>query len=92
MVTSLVQVLNEVKQTRLVYRDQGIQDFKNALPLYNEVLRGWLIKCVKTPVLTIIRSPDKDMDFTTVTGAAIIRGEKRERFLDIRIRVNTIFQ
>lgn len=85
-----MQVLNEVKGTRLGYRETGIQDFKNALPLYNEVLRGWLIKCVKTPVLTIIRLPDRSMDFVESTGITQAKA-RRERFLDLRIRVNTIF-
>ena len=47
--------LDEIRKDRLKLRDVGVSDFKNALNLYNEVLRGWLIRCVKTPILTIIK-------------------------------------
>lgn len=50
-----------------------------------------MIKCIKTPVLTIIRLPDRDMDFVEVSGIGTAN-VKRARFLDLRIRVNTIFQ
>jgi hypothetical protein len=56
------------------------------------VLRGWLIKCVKTPVLTIIRQPDLNMDFIPLGGGLMRDKQRRERFLFLRIRVNTIFQ
>lgn len=36
-----------------MYRDQNIKDFENSLPLYNEVLKGWLIKINKTPIITV---------------------------------------
>jgi hypothetical protein len=45
-------------------------DFENATQLYNEVLKNWIIRSVKTPVLTIIKQPEDNMDFTglNVTG------------------------
>ena len=54
-VTSVIQVLAEVRAARNLERDQRVLDFQNVLPLYNEVLKTWLIRCVKTPILTVIR-------------------------------------
>ena len=55
LVTSLVDVMNEVRHQRHQERDQGLSDFEAALPLYNEILRSWVIRSVKTPILTIIK-------------------------------------
>ena len=84
--------MEEVRETRMKYRDQGIIDFQNALPLYNEVLRGWVIKCVKTPVLTIIRNPDISMDFIPLDNSIMRDSVRKERFLLLKIRVSTIFE
>jgi hypothetical protein len=81
-----------VKIQRNIYRDQGIHDFKNALPLYNEVLRGWIIRCVKTPILTVIKQPDQSMDFIPLDNAIMTAKGKNDKFLLLKIRVNTIFQ
>ena len=66
--TSVINIMEETRKTRLEHRDIGFMDFNNALKLYNEVLRGWLIKIVKTPVLTIIKLSDESMDFIPLTN------------------------
>lgn len=84
--------MEEVRETRMHYRDQGIADFNNALPLYNEVLRGWLIRSCKTPILTIIKAPDLSMDFVPIDDGFMRDSLKKERFLYLKIRVSTIFE
>ena len=88
--TSVINILEETRKTRLEHRDLGFSDFNNALKLYNEVLRGWLIKIVKTPVLTIIKLGDESMDFIPLTNQLMLDKTRRDRFLGLKIRVNTI--
>lgn len=53
------------------------------------MLKGWLIKSVKTPILTILKQPDEKFDF--IDTGALFENVKRSRFLNLRIRINTIF-
>ena len=69
-----------------------MNDFEAALPLYNEVLRSWIIRSVKTPILTIIQQPDVSMDFIPLDNSIMRESVRRDRFLGLKIRVNTIFQ
>jgi len=89
---TVIGILNDVRLERNGHRDQGLVDFKNAINLYNEVLRGWLIRCAKTPILTIIKERDESFDFIPLDGAMMRDKTRRDRFLALRIRVNTIFQ
>lgn len=59
----IVQVFSDVRDNRNNHREQGIKDFNSVLGLYNEVLKGWLSKIVKTPVLTILKKPEENLDF-----------------------------
>ena len=90
LVNSIVKSFTEVRQTRLEAKAQGINDFTSVLNLYNEVLKGWLIKSTKTPILTIIKDSYQSLDFIPTEGF-ILEGEKKQRFLQLQIRINTIF-
>ena len=79
-VTSIIQVLAEVRESRNLERDQRVLDFQNVLPLYNEVLKTWLIRCVKTPILTVIRQPDVDMDFIPLDNTLMREVVRNARF------------
>ena len=72
---SVVKAFTEVRNTRLIAKAQGINDFKSAINLYNEVLKGWLIKSVKTPILTILKESFQSLDFIPVEGF-ILEGER----------------
>jgi hypothetical protein len=78
---TIVSILEEIRKTRLKDRNQGILDFNNALNLYNEVLKGWIIRCVKTPVLTIIKNSDESLDFIPLDNSIMRDKTKRDRFL-----------
>ena len=86
----IVSVFSDVRDSRNNYRDQGIQDFRSVLGLYNEVLKGWLTKICKTPVLTILRNPGENLDFIPQVGIIATEAERKNRFLGLQIRVNTI--
>lgn len=90
-VNTLVNILDEIRKDRLRHRDIGITDFKNALNLYNEVLRGWAIRCVKTPMLTIIKASDESMDFIPLDNSIMRDKTRRDRFMGLKIRIKTIF-
>ena len=79
-VTSVVQVLSVVRKQRNQERATKILDFQQTLPLYNEVLKSWLIRTVKTPILTIIRQPDEDMDFVPLDGSYTREATRNARF------------
>ena len=79
-VTSIIQVLAEVRESINLERDQRVLDFQNVLPLYNEVLKTWLIRCVKTPILTVIRQPDSDMDFIPLDNTLMREVVRNARF------------
>lgn len=89
-VNTIVNILDEIRKDRLKLRDVGIADFKNALNLYNEVLRGWVIRCVKTPILTIIKKSDDNFDFIPTDNSIMRDRIRRERFMGMKIRVQTI--
>ena len=50
-----MQVFTDVREARKEQYDAGIKDFNSVINLYNEVLKGWLIKCVKTPIVTVLK-------------------------------------
>lgn len=50
------------------------------------MLKSWLIKCVKTPVATVLKTEDS-LDYTDTLLEAI----RKPRFMALQIRVNTIF-
>jgi hypothetical protein len=83
--------LSVVRKQRNQERATKILDFQQTLPLYNEVLKSWLIRTVKTPILTIIRQPDEDMDFIPLDGSYTREATRNARFQQQKIRVNTIF-
>lgn len=89
-INTVVNILDEIRKDRLKQRDVGITDFKNALNLYNEVLRGWVIRCVKTPILTIIKKSDENFDFIPTDNSIMRERTRRERFMGMKIRVQTI--
>lgn len=87
---TVIVILEEIRKTRLKERNQSLIDFKNALNLYNEVLKGWIIRCVKTPVLTIIKNQEEDIDFVPLDESLMRDKTRHERFVQVKIRVKTI--
>lgn len=47
---------------------------------------------MKTPILTVIKQPDQSMDFIPLDNAIMTAKGKNDKFLLLKIRVNTIFQ
>lgn len=61
---AIVQAFALVQKKRLAKdKVEGLADFEQGIELFKEVLKSWLIKCVRTPVSTILKA-EEPLDFT----------------------------
>ena len=84
---AIVQAFALVQKKRLAKdKVEGLADFEQGIELFKEVLKSWLIKCVRTPVSTILKA-EEPLDFTNT----FLEADRQNRFMQLQIRVNTIF-
>lgn len=50
------------------------------------------MQSVKNPILTIIKQPNENFDFIPFKGTIVFENARKERFIGLQIRVNTILR
>ena len=64
-------------------------DTDKALSLYDDVARGWVLKVIKNPMLSMLRDPTLDLDFT---NPKVPLEERAERLMKAKVRAKGIFE
>ena len=49
-----LKLYRESIKNKIAMRDQTIQDLDEAIKLYNDVAKGWLMKCIRKPLMSIL--------------------------------------
>lgn len=50
--------------SKMKMRENKLADIEEALELYNDVARGWLMRAVKKPLIAMLQDPNKNLDFS----------------------------
>ena len=67
VVRSLINILRlyrEVVGIRLELRANKLKDLEDAIKLFNDLSKGWLIGKIKKPLMSIVADPTLILDYT----------------------------
>ncbi len=83
------RVYKEVVIAKLKERQEKIADLDEAIKLYTDVTKGWLIPAIKKPVLSMVSEPDLNFDFRDPT---INEPTRDQRIMRLKVRIKGIIQ
>jgi hypothetical protein len=83
------RLLDDVVRRRIAKRQAAVEDVDKALKLYDDVAKGWVMKVIKNPMVSMLRDPTLDLDFTS---PHISSGERNERLMKAKVRAKGIFE
>lgn len=53
-----------IEQEKLDKRNRIVTDLEEGLKLYMEIAKAWLVKSIKHPLISLIRDPELNLNFT----------------------------
>ena len=73
--------------TKYKERQDKLTDLDQAIKLYTDVTKGWLVTSIKKPVLSVVSDPDINFDFRDPNIDDITR---EQRMMRLKVRVKGI--
>ena len=64
VIIAVLRLRREVVKNKLKERSNKLIDMDDALKLYNDVAKGWLVKTIKKPLISLIQLMETDLDFS----------------------------
>ena len=62
-VITTLRLFRESIKNKLNSRQNKILDLQNMLEMYNDIMKGWLMKSIKRPLVSILNDPNLSFDF-----------------------------
>lgn len=76
-------------RNKINLRNQTVNDMNEAIKLYNDVAKGWLMKAIKKPLISILQDPSQSFD---ITEPGITRELLANRLMKLKVRTKGIIQ
>lgn len=86
---SWMNLLKQVTLRRIAKRQAAVDDTEKALAIYDDVAKGWVVKVIKNPMLSMLREPGLNLDFM---APKITREEAEDRLMKAKVRVKGIVE
>ena len=79
----------DVEKSKLRKREDVVKELDDGLTLYGDIAKTWLIKCIKHSLLSILKDPQLNMNFTD-GGAGQL--EAANRLMKAKVRLKGVFR
>ena len=85
----MLWLLKESARAKIRLRTDKLKDLDDAIKLYTDITKGWLIAAIRRPVLSIVSEPDIDFDFRDMKVDEAVR---EGRLMRLKVRVKGVLQ
>ncbi|CDW85260.1 UNKNOWN [Stylonychia lemnae] len=88
-IINTLRLYRESIKNKLRLREQTVKDMDDAIKLYNDVAKGWLMKSIKKPLISILQDPNQSFDFSE---KGIDDETSLNRLMKLKVRAKGIIQ
>ena len=86
----MLWLLKESARAKIRLRTDKLKDLDDAIKLYTDITKGWLVATIRRPVLSIVSEPgDIDFDFRDMKVDEAVR---EGRLMRLKVRVKGVLQ
>lgn len=62
-VMAWLRTKKDIDKEKMDKRNTVVADLDEGLKLYSEIAKGWLVKCIKHPLISMIKDSDLNLNF-----------------------------
>jgi len=84
---NVMRLYRDVVKIRLQLRENNLKDLEEAVTMFNDVAKAWLVSKIKKPLMSIVADSSLNLDFTDERASMEVR---EQRLMRLKVRVKGI--